>query len=111
MQLKAENQYLKEDVLSSSSEILGESPAILSVLEKIDRVAPTDAPVLILDEKADVREDQIHARMLRPREHDAGVDDENPVAEPNGRHVHTELTDASQRDDLERRTDARWPEL
>jgi len=47
--LESENQYLREEVRAASgdSTILGNSPAIRGVLERIDMVAPTDATVLI----------------------------------------------------------------
>ena len=50
--LESENEYLREEVRAASGEstILGNSPAIRSVLERIEMVAPTDAPVLILGE-------------------------------------------------------------
>lgn len=67
-QLRAENEYLKQEVLDSSSEILGGSPKIRRILEQIDRVAPTDAPVLILGESGTGKElvaQEIHRRSAR----------------------------------------------
>jgi transcriptional regulator with GAF, ATPase, and Fis domain len=50
--LESENEYLREEVRAASgdSTILGISPAIRGVIERIDMVAPTDATVLILGE-------------------------------------------------------------
>jgi transcriptional regulator with GAF, ATPase, and Fis domain len=50
--LESENEYLQEEVRATSGEstILGNSPAIRRVLERIEMVAPTDATVLILGE-------------------------------------------------------------
>lgn len=51
-QLHAENIYLQEEIRSQHNfeEIIGESPALLEVLQQVERVAPTDATVLILGE-------------------------------------------------------------
>ncbi len=57
-----ENAALKQEVkslrsaLSSETEILGESPAMTELLEKIDRAAPTDGRVLILGESGTGKE-------------------------------------------------------
>jgi transcriptional regulator with GAF, ATPase, and Fis domain len=50
--LESENEYLREEVRAASgdSTILGNSPAIGGVLERIEMVAPTDATVLIVGE-------------------------------------------------------------
>ncbi|MFN0123080.1 MAG: sigma 54-interacting transcriptional regulator [Blastocatellia bacterium] len=50
--LHAENIYLQEEIRQEHNfeEIIGGSPALLSVLQEIERVAPTDATVLILGE-------------------------------------------------------------
>jgi len=50
--LELENVYLREEVRGASGEgtILGNSPAITNVLQRIEMVAPTDATVLILGE-------------------------------------------------------------
>jgi transcriptional regulator with GAF, ATPase, and Fis domain len=50
--LESENVYLREEVRAASGEstILGNSPAIRHLLERIEMVAPTDATVLILGE-------------------------------------------------------------
>lgn len=49
-ELKVENAELKRSV-SSDSELIGESPALLNIKEQIRRVAPSSAPVLISGEQ------------------------------------------------------------
>lgn len=51
-QLQAENSYLREEILLENNfeEIIGNSPALLTVLQELKRAAPTDATVLILGE-------------------------------------------------------------
>jgi transcriptional regulator with GAF, ATPase, and Fis domain len=71
--LESENEYLLEEVRAASgdSTILGNSPAIRRVLERIEMVAPTDATVLILGETGVGKElvaRNIHERSPR-REH------------------------------------------
>jgi transcriptional regulator of aromatic amino acid metabolism len=68
--LESENEYLREEVRATSGEstILGNSPAIRRVLERIEMVAPTDATVLILGETGVGRElvaRNIHERSPR----------------------------------------------
>jgi formate hydrogenlyase transcriptional activator len=50
--LAAQNVYLQEEIKSvhNFEEIIGQSPALLDVLEKVQRVARTDATVLITGE-------------------------------------------------------------
>jgi PAS domain S-box-containing protein len=50
--LAAENVYLQEELKSvhNFEEIIGQSPALVDVLEKVNRVAKTDATVLIAGE-------------------------------------------------------------
>jgi PAS domain S-box-containing protein len=50
--LAAENLYLQEEIRSvhNFGEIIGQSPALLNTLEKVNRVAKTDATVLITGE-------------------------------------------------------------
>lgn len=50
--LQQQNQYLQEEIKQSHNfeEIIGRSPQILSVLENVRRVAPTDASVLVFGE-------------------------------------------------------------
>jgi len=51
-QLAAENAYLQEEIRSEHNfeEIVGNSPALLTLLQQVDQVAPTDATVLISGE-------------------------------------------------------------
>lgn len=51
-QLHAENIYLQEEIRSANNfeEIVGNSPALLHVLQQVERIAATDATVLILGE-------------------------------------------------------------
>ncbi len=50
--LQAESDYLREEIRVSGQfdEIVGQSPALLSVFQRIEQVAPTDASVLITGE-------------------------------------------------------------
>jgi PAS domain S-box-containing protein len=50
--LSAENIYLREEIkaVHNFEEIIGQSPALLDALEKVNRVATTDATVLITGE-------------------------------------------------------------
>jgi PAS domain S-box-containing protein len=50
--LQAQNLYLREEIKSvhNFEEIIGSSPAFVTVLRDVQRVAPTDATVLILGE-------------------------------------------------------------
>ncbi|MEM7586866.1 MAG: sigma 54-interacting transcriptional regulator, partial [Acidobacteriota bacterium] len=51
-QLRSENQYLRDEIASTHGfrEIVGQSPPLEGALYKVEQVAPTDAPVLILGE-------------------------------------------------------------
>ena len=64
--------------------------------ERLDLVAPR------LD-VGEVRDDQVDAQLVGVREHDAGVDEDGRVLPRHGHHVHAELAEAAERDDLERR--------
>lgn len=50
--LEVENNYLRDKVgrLHISDEILGNSPELLKLLDRVESVAPTDANVLIMGE-------------------------------------------------------------
>ncbi len=68
--LESENEYLREEVRAASGDntILGNSPAIRGVLERIEMVAPTDATVLVLGETGVGKElvaRAIHEKSLR----------------------------------------------
>ena len=56
--LKAQNVYLQEEIKSvhNSEEIVGSSRGLVTVLENVRRVAPTDATVLILGESGTGKE-------------------------------------------------------
>ncbi len=66
-QLHAENIYLQEEIQSENNfeEIVGSSPALLNVLQQVERAAPTDATVLILGETGTGKE--LIARALHSR--------------------------------------------
>ena len=63
--------------------------------QRLDLVAPR------LD-VGHVGNDQIDAELVGIRKHDAGVDEDRRVLPRHGHHVHAELAEASQCDDLER---------
>ncbi len=50
--LQQQNLYLQEEIkaVHNFEEIIGQSPALMAVLDKVRRVAPTDATVLITGE-------------------------------------------------------------
>lgn len=66
-QLHAENIYLQEEIRREHNfdEIVGNSPTLLAVLEQVERVAPTDATVLILGETGTGKE--LIARAIHDR--------------------------------------------
>jgi transcriptional regulator with GAF, ATPase, and Fis domain len=70
--LEAENEYLQQKIKSAHAlddEIVGRSRAIRAVLHKVDQVAGTDVPVLLLGETGVGKElfaHAIHARSTRP---------------------------------------------
>ncbi len=69
-QLQQEKVYLQEEVeaLHGHAGIIGNSPALREVLAQVDRVAPTEATVLILGETGTGKEmlaETIHARSSR----------------------------------------------
>jgi PAS domain S-box-containing protein len=65
--LEAENVYLREEIRKEHNfeEIVGNSPALLDVLRKVETVAPTDSTVLILGETGCGKE--LIARALHSR--------------------------------------------
>jgi transcriptional regulator with GAF, ATPase, and Fis domain len=68
--LSREANYLREELreLANFEEILGQSPALRLVLEQIERVAPTDATVLVLGESGTGKElvaSALHERSAR----------------------------------------------
>jgi len=65
--LEQENVYLQEEIRTEHNfeEIVGNSPALLAVLEKVEQVAPTDSTVLISGETGTGKE--LIARALHDR--------------------------------------------
>jgi formate hydrogenlyase transcriptional activator len=65
--LQAQNGYLRDELKSvhNFDEIVGRSPALLKVLESVDRVAPTDSTVLIQGETGTGKE--LIARAIHER--------------------------------------------
>jgi formate hydrogenlyase transcriptional activator len=65
--LQAESLYLQEEIQTQHnfSEIIGNSPALLSALERVERVAATDSTVLILGETGSGKE--LFARAVHSR--------------------------------------------
>ena len=68
--LELENAYLREEVSDARAfgEIVGQSPALRSITQQIELVAPTDANVLILGESGTGKElvaQEIHRRSQR----------------------------------------------
>ena len=68
--LEAENVYLQEELLKEHNfdEIVGNSPALLEVLQKVEMAAPTDATVLLYGETGTGKEliaRAIHSRSAR----------------------------------------------
>jgi transcriptional regulator with GAF, ATPase, and Fis domain len=68
--LELDNDYLREEVAQPYGEILGTSPALRRVMQKVERVAGTDASVLVLGESGVGKElvaRAIHERSARSR--------------------------------------------
>jgi predicted ATPase/transcriptional regulator with GAF, ATPase, and Fis domain len=68
--LEAENVYLQEEIRTQHNfnEIIGNSPALIEALDKVERVAPTESTVLILGETGAGKElfaRAIHSRSAR----------------------------------------------
>jgi formate hydrogenlyase transcriptional activator len=66
-QLQAENLYLQEEIRREHNfhEMVGNSPALLDALDKVERVAPIDSTVLIIGETGSGKE--LFARALHNR--------------------------------------------
>ncbi|PYV28201.1 MAG: hypothetical protein DMG27_01925 [Acidobacteria bacterium] len=77
--LEAENVYLQEEIRTEHNfvEIVGNSPALLAVLRKVEQIAPTDATVLILGETGTGKE--LIARAI----HDRSPRKERPLVKVN----------------------------
>ena len=65
--LEAENVYLQEEIRTEHNftEIVGNSPALLSALRKVEQISPTDSTVLILGETGTGKE--LIARAIHDR--------------------------------------------
>ncbi len=77
--LQAENVYLQEEIRKEHNfeEMVGQSPALLSVLRKVERIADTDATVLICGETGSGKE--LIARAL----HNSGPRKQRPLVKVN----------------------------
>jgi len=76
-ELKTQQQQIYKDIDSKFKDIIGQSPLMEKVFETIDRVAATDANVLILGENGTGKEliaRAIHRHSRRHREGFVGVD-------------------------------------
>src|SRR5215831_13893637 len=84
--LAAENVYLREEIKSvhNFEEIIGKSPALLDVLEKVNRVAKTDATVLITGETGTGKELIARAIHSASHRHDRPMIKVNCAALPAG---------------------------
>ena len=84
--LKAQNLYLQEEIKSvhNFEEIVGRSPALLAVLGKVDRVARTDATVLITGESGTGKELIARAIHFRSRRSEKPLIKVNCAALPTG---------------------------
>jgi predicted ATPase/transcriptional regulator with GAF, ATPase, and Fis domain len=70
--LEAENVYLQEEIQTQHNfnEIVGNSPALLEALHKVERVAPTESTVLIVGETGSGKE--LFARAVHSRSRRSG---------------------------------------
>jgi DNA-binding NtrC family response regulator len=82
-----ENKVLKRKV-SKTREIIGESPAIQNITDTIEKVAPTDARVMITGENGTGKE--LVARWI----HEKGVRAKYPLIEVNCAAIPTELIES-----------------
>jgi PAS domain S-box-containing protein len=84
--LAAENVYLQEEIKSvhNFDEIVGQSPALLEPLDKVNRVARTDASVLITGETGTGKELIARAIHSTSRRHDKPLIKLNCAALPSG---------------------------
>jgi PAS domain S-box-containing protein len=84
--LSAQNVYLQEEIKSvhNFEEIVGQSPALMEALEKVSRVAKTDATVLITGETGTGKELIARAIHSASRRHDKPLIKVNCAALPAG---------------------------
>lgn len=85
--ISIENKVLKRKV-GKTREIIGESPAIINIIETIDKVAPTDARVLITGENGTGKE--LVARWIHEKSNRA----KNTLIEVNCAAIPTELIES-----------------
>jgi formate hydrogenlyase transcriptional activator len=88
--LARENVYLQEEIRQEHNfeEIVGQSPALLDVLSRVERVAPTDSSVVILGETGTGKE--LIARAL----HDRSRRRERPLVKVNCSAIPTSLVES-----------------
>jgi PAS domain S-box-containing protein len=86
VRLKAENLYLQEEIktVHNFEEIVGQSQSLLSTLEKIRQVAPTDTSVLITGETGTGKELMARAIHSASKRHDKPLIKVNCAALPEG---------------------------
>ncbi|HEY2589592.1 MAG TPA: sigma 54-interacting transcriptional regulator [Tepidisphaeraceae bacterium] len=84
--LTAQNTYLREEIndVHNFEEIIGRSPAILEAIDKVNRVATTDASVLIAGETGTGKELFARAIHSASRRHDKPLIKVNCAALPAG---------------------------
>ena len=71
-----------------------ETDAVRKVVEHLTKL------VAVVGDEAEVGNDEVDAREPSLGKHKAGVDGDHVVAEANDHHVHSELAEPAQRDDL-----------
>ncbi len=84
--LEQQNSYLREEIKAAHNfeEIVGQSPALLAVLEQVERVAATDSSVLIHGETGTGKELIARAIHSRSRRRDKPLIKINCAALPTG---------------------------
>ncbi len=85
--LVAETKVLKKKI-SKGYEIVGESPQLRSILEMVDKVAPTDARVLITGSNGSGKE------LIARRVHDLSNRNRSPIIEVNCAAIPSELIES-----------------
>ena len=76
----------------------GADVVLVTVGQKQSRQRPD-----LAGERAHVGDDQVDAEVLGPREHDTGIQQQVGGSATDGHHVHAELADAAQENDLDGR--------
>jgi transcriptional regulator with GAF, ATPase, and Fis domain len=80
-----ENAWLRAEVHAPFLEILGRSPGLLDVLHRLEKVAPTDASVLVLGEPGVGKELMAHALHARSARRDEPLVRVGCAGPPRGR--------------------------